>query len=182
MWGVFRGPEGPRFHRNYESPEPQRQNVSRLRRSDRRVPILTRTPTADAFTGTHGEIPPLVATAIRSGHPLRNSRQRERETETETACRGPVGLGYAENGCQFWRAQARVPVPQNLTCLFSFQRAMRRSSREPGRTQRPTDLPDSSAKPKGGRHREPCHRGQKLPRLTLIHFGIAVYCGNYACW
>ncbi len=58
---------------------------------------------------------------------------------------------------------------------------MRRSSREPGRTERPTDLQESSATMTGGRHWEACHRGRKLPRLTLIDFGIAVYCGNYAC-
>ena len=40
-----------------------------------------------------------------------------------------------------------------------------------------SSLPDTTRR----RHWEPCHGGQKLPRLTLIYFGIAVYCGNYAC-
>ncbi len=61
--------------------------------------------------------------------------------------------------------------------IVNCQRAIRRSSREPGRTERPIDLPDST----GRRHWEPCHGGRKLPRLTLIYFGIAVYCGKYAC-
>ena len=63
-------------------------------------------------------------------------------------------------------------------------------SREPGRMERSisqtrlavdlgalSPLPGSTRR----RHWEPCHGGRKLPRLTLIYFGIAVYCGNYAC-
>jgi hypothetical protein len=75
------------------------------------------------------------------------------------------------------RAQTGVSVPQKT---IHFSKSMRRSSREPGRMKRPTDLPDSSAKTTGGRPWEPCHWGRRLPRLTLMYFGVAVYCGNYA--
>ncbi len=74
-------------------------------------------------------------------------------------------------------AQTRVSVPLKPHLRFNCQRAIRRSSREPGRTERPIDLPDSTRR----RYWEPYHRGQKLPRLTLICSWIAVYCGNYAC-
>ena len=40
-----------------------------------------------------------------------------------------------------------------------------------------SDLPGSTCR---GRW-EPCHGGRKLPRLTLMYFWIAVYCGKYAC-
>ena len=76
-WSAFRGPEGPRFHRNRKGrmcraygardsttllPRPTGRGylLPRLWRSDRRVPIPTRTLTAHAFTGTHGEIPRLL--------------------------------------------------------------------------------------------------------------------------
>src|SRR5271154_6331313 len=66
---------------------------------------------------------------------------------------------------------------ESLGLRIRFSKSIGLSSREPGRTKRPTDLPDSTRR----RHWEPCHRGQKLPRLTLIYFGIAVYCGKYVC-
>jgi hypothetical protein len=188
--GVFRGPEGPRFYRNRKSPDAKAECVAPTALGIRR-PCFPALPGGATFFRAYGApidesrfshgllgttLSPECAERERNGLSRSGRAWLRRERLPVLACTGTFGHAAGVSS-----VRARVPVPQNLTCVFACQRATRRSSREPGRMKRPTDLPDSPAKTTGGRHWGPCHRGQKLPRPTLMYFGIAVYCGNYAC-
>jgi hypothetical protein len=147
MWGVFHGPEGPRFHRYRKGrmcraygardstalfPRPAGRGylLPPLWRSDRRVPILTGTATAHAFTGT-------------ANH--RDCTERSLGSSLQRLARD----------CD----PDRIP---------GCQRAMRRSSREPGRTERPTT----------GRESAPTHANLFWDRCLLWKLRMPV--GNRA--
>jgi len=78
----------------------------------------------------------------------------------------------ADSGCRLI-SQARLSgdLGAPLDRIVNCQKAMRRSSREPGRTERPIDLPDSTDLPSAidlpgstcRGHREPCSRGLGSP-------------------
>jgi hypothetical protein len=104
---------------------------------------------ARAFTGTHREIHRLVATATRS---LPASGQSGLRSSSQARLTVDTGS----------------PGPRIPRCQRAFRVLARRAAR---------------LRPKGRRRGKPHRivrmRGRILPRLTLIHFSISVYCGNY---
>jgi hypothetical protein len=133
------------------------------------------------FSELHGNLLDMVCRAIcvvveRAGEPLRRASrvaerpqnrsftiERTKEHWTrhhafKSEC--PRARGQSLRGDSRKSTDTRLPKPQNPRLRYSFSKSIRLPSRERW-------------------HRNKCQRGEKTPRLTLIHFGIAVYCGNY---